>query len=209
MSSPQRPPRPDEDDLVRFHNGDTLDNIPVIRVPEREGARSKWGLAVVLVPAVALVAALAGVGLTVLLGHPGPDKAGAPAASTAPVTSHSSASPSPSPSQAEPTVTTQAAAVEQVRIIQAPQTGGDPSTTFCLVYNGATSGTAREAILLMNAAGYQCTDMLPYDPSGTGPFSTEAPECSPPQRLAVLSFVDSSSWGDGLFFTCLARNHGA
>lgn len=28
----QRPLRPDEE-LVRFHNGDTLDNIPIVRLP--------------------------------------------------------------------------------------------------------------------------------------------------------------------------------
>ncbi|WP_143570761.1 hypothetical protein [Streptomyces acidiscabies] len=31
MSTPQRPPRPDE--VLAFHNGDTLDDIPVVRVP--------------------------------------------------------------------------------------------------------------------------------------------------------------------------------
>ncbi|GAA1934315.1 hypothetical protein [Streptantibioticus ferralitis] len=34
---PERPPRPDED-LIRFHNGDTLDNIPIVQVQ----ARRRW-----------------------------------------------------------------------------------------------------------------------------------------------------------------------
>ncbi|MEU2115213.1 hypothetical protein ABZ567_06070 [Streptomyces sp. NPDC016459] len=59
---PQRPPRPDED-LERFHNGDTLDNIPIIRVRKQ----FPWKLVVAAVGGSLLIAAC----LLVLVFHPG------------------------------------------------------------------------------------------------------------------------------------------
>ena len=220
--SPQRPPRPDEEDLVRFHNGDTLDNIPVVRLREDAAQRHpwlKWGGLAVLAGAVG---ALAGFGVASLIGGTSPQGAdtAAHAAPTAAATSTTTASPetdsatpsasiwtAPSPSTEPPEITTQAG-LEQVRVIQAPATGGDPSTSYCLVYTGSDSGGVKDAILLANTPAYQCTDLLPYDLTH-GAFLTEMPECEPQSRAAVLSFADSAGWGEAVYFTCLTRHHGA
>ncbi|MFE5023129.1 hypothetical protein ACFRAO_07305 [Streptomyces sp. NPDC056656] len=51
-----QPPRPDKDGLARFHNGDTLDNIPVVRLPDPATSskrRRHWlHTPVILVPAM-------------------------------------------------------------------------------------------------------------------------------------------------------------
>ncbi|MGW2501842.1 hypothetical protein ACWCXL_12120 [Streptomyces sp. NPDC001588] len=231
---PKRPPRPDEEELLRFHNGDTLESIPVIRLPEapaptptRSGL-NVWALGLAAVGA-AVVGGLAAIG-AVQLAHGGTPKqpveaasspeavAAAPSPTTAAPTPASKPSPSttasrhtatsrPSPSGKAPGVTS-ARALEQVRIIEAPATGGDPSTTYCLVYTGSESAGQREAILLANAPAYQCTDLLEYDPVN-GSLHESPPVCEPPSRTAQLTFDPSSSWGDAMYFACVGRNHGA
>ncbi|MGV9242571.1 hypothetical protein [Streptomyces sp. NPDC003710] len=101
-----------------------------------------------------------------------------------------------------------APALDYVRIIQAPATGGDPSTTYCLVYTGSESEGHKEAILLSNAPAVQCADLLTYDPVN-GSLHDSAPICESPSRPAVLAFDPSAGWGATSYFACLTRNHGA
>ncbi|MEU6765722.1 hypothetical protein ABZ916_24785 [Streptomyces sp. NPDC046853] len=207
--SPQRPPRPDrpDEELARFHNGDTLDNIPIVRSPSPpEPPRQGW--LVLLALAVAAVGALAGVGIVSLAGGDDPagkEQAAAPPARTsAPPSTHSA------PSDPAPSPTVQTAGVEQVRIIQTPQTGGDPSSDYCLVYTGSFSGPVREAILLMGAPAYQCSELLPFDPSGETPaFTVDVPDCVAPARPAVVTFAEPGGWEGEVQYTCLTEHNGA
>lgn len=227
--SPQRPPRPDDEELIRFHNGDTLDNIPVIRLPAAAPpAPQPWSrltLACVAVLAAA-VSGLAVVGILHLAasGSPHTDarppiapsavasSAGSPVSSppaSSPPTSAPAPSSSASPSQSESLAVAAQPQLEQVRIIQAPATGGDPGTSYCLVYTGSESGGVKEAILLANAPAYQCTDLLQYDPEGAGSFSEQEPSCEPPSRAAVLTFAENSEWAGAVYFSCLTRHTSA
>ncbi|MGW6747616.1 hypothetical protein [Streptomyces sp. NPDC055006] len=215
-----QPPRPDEDDLARFHNGDTLDNIPIVRLPSADPMSRRrraffWGSAIV---SFALLGAGLGVGVVRWSGgrapaastHTAPEPTakaqGAPRSTKATPSAKASVTPwaEPSPS-AEIAKGSQ---LEQVQIIQAPATGGDPSTTYCLVYTGGGSGSTRDAILLSNVPAYQCTDLLPYDPVN-GAWSTVAPDCASPSRPAVLSFTDATEWAGAVYFTCLTKHSGA
>lgn len=212
MTDRPRPPRPDKEDLDRFHNGDTLDNIPVVRLPEQPhhtpspfGLRS-WTLGLAAV-AVATVGALAAVGALQLAQGEAPTRPVAEASSPD-AREVVSSQPAPTPSAAESPEITRASTPEQVRIIQAPVTGGDISTTYCLVYTGSDSGGVREAILLANAPAHQCADLLSYDPV-IGSLYESVPTCEPPARTAMLVFDASSSWGNALYFTCLAQHTGA
>jgi hypothetical protein len=223
---PQRPPRPDEADLVRFHNGDTLDNIPVVRPPEiplvrppepAPPPRRFWLTAAAVAVPVALIGALIGAVVAETAGDRGPrTDAGPPAESSAPVeTAPSSptprasiATPPAGPSPGESLTVAAGPQLEQIRVIQAPATGGDPSTAYCLVYTGSDSSGVKDAILLANAPAYQCTDLLPYD-EYEGSFATEVPYCEPPARSAVLSFAESSEWAGAVYFTCLTQHTGA
>ncbi|WP_409062309.1 hypothetical protein [Streptomyces sp. SYP-A7185] len=201
--TPQRPPRPDEE-LARFHDGDTLDSIPVVR-PSPPPERRRCLRLILLALAVSAVGALAGVGVVSLSEGKGSDGkeqvAAPPARSSTPLSSYSA------PSSAPPSSTTR---VEQVRIIQTPQTGGDPGADYCLVYTGSFSGTAREAILLMGAPAYQCSELLPFDPSGETPaFTVEVPDCVAPARPAVVTFAEPGGWENELQYTCLTEHNGA
>jgi len=99
--SPERPPRPDE--VLAFHNGDTLENIPVVREPR--GRRLPWRA----VAAGGAVAIVVGACTAVILGRPAGSghaaTAGAPPRATprAAATLHverAVPSPSPTPSSA-------------------------------------------------------------------------------------------------------------
>lgn len=210
-------PRPDEDDLARFHNGDTLDNIPIVKLRSaapmsRRRQAFLWGSAIV---SFGLIGALIGVSAVRWAG----DRP--PAASThAGSESTAKGQGAPRSAMTMPSVTpwtepspsveaTKESQLEQVQVIQAPATGGDPSTTYCLVYTGSGSGSTRDAILLSNVPAYQCTYLLPYDPAGNGAWSTVAPDCTPPARPAVLSFTDRTGWAGAVYFTCLTKNSGA
>ncbi len=223
---PQRPLRPDEEEeLARFHNGDTLGGIPVVRPappsppqPIREAGRRLRPAAIAAVAlAAAVVGGLAGVGVLALAEDEGqgqrPEVA-APAA-TPPVAEQTMPAPdavepsrAPTPETSEPVVEQQSAALEQVRIIQTPATGGDPGSTFCLVYTGSSSGPERDAILLMNAPAYQCSELLPYDGVNSA-FTTEAPLCEAGSRTAVVSFAEAGGWESELMYTCLTAAAGA
>ncbi|MEU9576343.1 hypothetical protein [Streptomyces chilikensis] len=209
----QRPLRPDEEAelLERFHNGDTLDNLPVIQPPPPPSRHTPPGQLIAAAVGVALLAGAGGALVAWYAADPETPTA-APASST-----RTSAPPASSPAAAlspkgdpepAPEGTARTADIEQVRIIQTPATGGDAGATYCLVYTGSSSGPEREAILLLNAPAYQCADLLPYDPA-VGPFMTEAPTCEEPSRAAVLSFADSAAWGEDLMYTCLTEHNGA
>lgn len=222
--TPARPPRPDEEDLLRFHNGDTLDNIPVVRLPEHTAAPPQpaglsWWKVGALGLGVAALGALATVGALQLAAGDG--RSGPPAAARTPDAPDaaaaeqdaSTATPSPTPTASGPSgsdspAITSASGVEQVRVIQAPATGGDVATTYCLVYTGSEDDGQKEAVLLADAPAYQCGDLLSYDPVH-GSLHDTVPVCEPPSRAAMLVFDPSSSWGDSLFFACLTQHHGA
>ncbi|GLW51390.1 hypothetical protein Stsp02_70510 [Streptomyces sp. NBRC 14336] len=210
---PQRPLRPDEEEaLARFHNGDTLDNIPVVRLPTR---RARWWPLVAVVAGVGVVGGLVGAGVALFQGR-GAQAQGGPGVSASPSGSFGgngeSSSPSAAASEAPPSVLAEPSpsGPEQVRVIQTPPTGGDPGASYCLVYTGSASGPEREAILLMNAPGYQCHDLLPFDPTGLTPaFTTDAPLCEAPSRAAVVNFAEVGGWEGELMYTCLTRHSGA
>jgi hypothetical protein len=213
---PQRPPRPDEEDLVRFHNGDTLDNIPVVRVTQGKPPRPPWLHWAAVVVGVGLLGGLAGAGVARLGSDEDPPvSAQAPTPSASPSVPAEAAplvssTPSTSQAPAPGLETTVQSSLEQVRIIQTPPTGGDPSSSYCLVYTGSSSGPEREAILLMNAPAVQCADLLPYDPTGQHPaFTTEAPICEAPSRAAVVSFAETGGWENEVLYTCLTEHNGA
>lgn len=234
-----RPPRPDEDDLARFHNGDTLDNIPI--VPSDATAQPirphrSWAKAGVLTLAagvgVAAVGGLVGAGVARFVA--GPERPAAAATPSARVSTHTAAplpassspkrtpapssagavppsvppQPSPPPPSPVPTptyspspeITTQSG-LEQVQVIQAPPTGGDPEVSYCLVYTGTWSGDTRDAILLANAPAYQCTDLIDY-------VDTAAPDCIAPSRAAVVAFAEGPGWAGDVVFACLTRHTG-
>ncbi|WP_329560925.1 hypothetical protein OG711_26840 [Streptomyces uncialis] len=208
---PKRPLHPDEEP-VRFHNGNTLDNMPV--PPEYRPGSSRtpgWKLAVAAVGS-GVLGALVIVGIGSLMDSGPREPVSRPgAAASAAVERKPSVSPS---TQVRPSaaaeVEVKAAPLEQVRIIQTPPTGGDAGSTYCLSYTGSSSGAEREAILLMGAAGYQCDDHLRFDPSGeTSAFSTTAPECGGGSRPAVLSFAETGGWEGEVMYTCLTGQRGA
>ncbi|MFG3323915.1 hypothetical protein ACGF3J_38330 [Streptomyces sp. NPDC048171] len=224
--SPQRPLRPDEEEeFARFHNGDTLDGIPVVR-PEpplspqqvrQPGRRPRPAVIAAVTLAAAVAGGLAGLGVLALSGDDGQEQQPEAAASdtTPPVAVQTTLAPdatepsqAPVPEVSEPAVEQQSAALEQVRIIQTPATGGDRGSTFCLVYTGSSSGPERDAILLMNAPAYQCSELLPYDGVNSA-FATETPLCEAGSRAAVVSFAEAGGWESELMYTCLTAAVGA
>ncbi|MEV7004352.1 hypothetical protein AB0N62_43060 [Streptomyces sp. NPDC093982] len=206
---PQRPPRPDEEDLIHFHNGDTLDNIPIIKPPEAAPWRRFLLTAGAIAVPVAAVGALVGAAAAELADGRGPRTEAQPPAKSSQTASVPPAEPSARPSPSESLAVAAQPQLEQVNVIQAPATGGDPATSYCLVYTGSDSAGVKDAILLANAPAYQCADLLPSDPEDLGAFSAQAPSCDPPARAAVLSFAETSEWAGTVSFTCLTLHTGA
>ncbi len=220
---PQRPLSPDEEEeLARFHYGDTLGGDPVVcpappQQAQEPAARPRAAVVAAVALAAAIVGGLAGLGVLALTRDDGQERqpeAAAPAA-TPPVAEHTTPAPdvgepsqAPTPEVSGPGVGQQSDALEQVRIIQTPATGGDPGATFCLVYTGSSSGPGRDAILLMNAPAYQCSELLPYDGVNSA-FTTEAPICETTSRAAVVSFAEAGGWESELMYTCLTAAAGA
>lgn len=198
--------------MVRFHAGNTLDNVPVPPGHRPGSGRTPgWKVAVAAVGS-GVLGALVIVGIGSLIDG-GPRQPVTKPGSTASAAPDRQPSASPS-SQVRPSaaaeVEAKAAPLEQVRVIQTPPTGGDPGSTYCLSYTGSSSGAEREAVLLMGAAGYQCDDHLPFDPGGeTSAFSTAAPECASGSRPAVLSFAETGGWEGEVMYTCLTEQRGA
>lgn len=111
-------------------------------------------------------------------------------------------------------------ALQRVNIISEPPTGGDPSVFYCVAWTGSASDTSRDAVLLMNAPGYQCGADL-VDPSGTRDalgdaivfYDTEQ-DCTPlypGTRLTYPAVLDYSSLGDqeSPKYVCLTEHVGA
>ncbi|MEW2546587.1 hypothetical protein AB0910_12540 [Streptomyces sp. NPDC047002] len=90
-----------DDDLIRFHNGDTLDSIPVVRIPPASAPRRR--IPVPLVAGVLALAVAAGIGGSALAHHLDRRATAAPAARTA-----------------DPQQTTAAAASSPAAVRQAP-----------------------------------------------------------------------------------------
>ncbi|MBO7936656.1 serine/threonine protein kinase [Streptomyces sp. S9] len=116
-------------------------------------------------------------------------------------------------------------ALQRVNIISEPSTGGDPGVSYCVAWTGSGSGsgsdTSRDAVLLMNAPGYQCGGDL-VSPAGTQEppgeytvvfFDTEQ-DCTPlypGTRLTYPAVLDYSSLDDGQppQYVCLSEHVGA
>lgn len=218
-----------EDELIRFHNGDTLHNIPVIRLPppppQKRQARTR--VAILAIGSAALAGAALGA-----LASTGGDSGSAPhAASSAPATTAApSALPTPAPTvtvyQAQPaetrTVTPDARpyrypyeGVETVHVVSAPPTGGDPGMDYCVTYTGFSEGGDLEAILMVNAPPYECEDFLfsthPSDGNGVWEEEEMPTDCAdtPGGRPAYVMFDIASGWYGGDAYTCLLTNDGA
>lgn len=217
-----------DEEMIRFHNGDTLDSIPIVRIPEPERPRLPWRV-ITATLAVALGAGTA-VGL-VLASQDGPIHTVAtdPSTPSTAVSSSDVTSETPSPRVTVTTVVTttpptpQPEAVpteaedsyvqqapyadvnaESVYISQVPATGGDPSTDYCLNY---TDGSA---VLMAEAPKTLCHDFLfsTHPSDGQGVFETVPPLCAttPGGRLAQLYFDPSTMWSDDGVYTCLLLN---
>ncbi|MFF0001717.1 serine/threonine protein kinase [Streptomyces avermitilis] len=114
-------------------------------------------------------------------------------------------------------------ALQTVNIISEPSTGGDPGVLYCVAWTGSGSGngTSRDAVLLMNAPGYQCGADL-VNPTGTKDvlgdyavvfYDTEQ-DCTPlypGTRLTYPAVLDYSSLGDQEppKYVCLTEHVGA
>lgn len=264
---PQRPPRPDE--VLAFHNGDTLGNIPVIR--EAPPQRFPWKATM----AMGAVAIVVGFCAALLLDHPAPNgqvaDAEAHARSTpgavptervkaavaSPSATRSSsvrAAPSPSVSRTASCLPVRfkmpggpadcrskadicapgapwyladiealcggPAPLQAVHIISEPPTGGDPGSSFCLAWTGSGEGVGKDAVLLMNAPGYQCgaalvgADGQAVHPDGTSVFSAIPSDCTesyPDTRMTYPAVLDFPNDGGAQppQYVCVLANVGA
>ncbi|WP_432173950.1 serine/threonine protein kinase [Streptomyces sp. Tue6028] len=110
--------------------------------------------------------------------------------------------------------------LQKVSIISEPPTGGDPSVFYCVAWTGSGSDTSRDAVLLMNAPGYQCGADL-VSPSGSRDalgdavvfYDTEQ-DCTPlypGTRLTYPAVLDYSSLDDQQppQYVCLTEHVGA
>lgn len=149
----QRPLRPDEE-LDRFHNGDTLDSIPIVRLPVPSSRRPSllwWGAVIV---SVAVFGALAGAAVAHFAGDSdssAQDDGRSSAVGSTPLReSEPEVTPSASvsvwtapPASSESPEVAAETGPEQVSVIQAPTVQGDVATSFCLVYTGSWSEGGR------------------------------------------------------------------
>ena len=132
------------EDLIRFHNGDTLHNIPVVRLPPPANPhpRQAWRKVAATVAGATLAGVLGGwvIGKTVggaVAGRPASASSGQPAVTTTapsptPTVTVRQAQPVPEPAPSwrrEPS-----AGMELVHVIISPATGGDPSMDYCITY---------------------------------------------------------------------------
>lgn len=206
-----------EEDMIKFHNGDTLDSIPVIRDISAQSSplvtnRQLWCISLGL---ALVTGAVTGLVLSQHDGSPAPNRAAAVSPSAVVTTK----APAPVPTvTATATVTTRATvevprsyaqpSVEQVYVVRAPATGGDPGTDFCFSYDDSYGTT-----LLADAPAYLCRDFLfsTHPKDGLGVFEETVPDCSatPGGRAAQINFSAQSGWGPSTLYTCLLRNDGA
>ncbi|MFE4698725.1 serine/threonine protein kinase [Streptomyces sp. NPDC056738] len=110
--------------------------------------------------------------------------------------------------------------LQRVNIISEPSTGGDPGVFYCVAWTGSANDTSRDAVLLMNAPGYQCGADL-VSPSGTRDAQGQAivfydteQDCTPlyaGTRQTYPAVLDYSSLGDqeAPTYVCLSEHLGA
>ncbi|MGW1963597.1 hypothetical protein ACWCPD_25605 [Streptomyces sp. NPDC001935] len=110
--------------------------------------------------------------------------------------------------------------LQRINVISEPSTGGDPGVFYCVAWTGSASDTTRDAVLLMNAPGYQCGADL-GSPSGTRDAQGQAivfydteQDCTPHYpgtRQTYPSVLDYSSLGDreAPTYVCLSEHLGA
>ncbi|MYZ09179.1 hypothetical protein GT028_17650, partial [Streptomyces sp. SID2999] len=112
-------------------------------------------------------------------------------------------------------------ALRTVNVISQPSTGGDPSSVYCLAWTGSASAGSRDAVLLMNAPGYQCGADLGSASGAQGVrggypvvfFDTEQ-DCTPVYpgtRLTYPAVLDYGTLGDEQprQYACLTEHVGA
>jgi len=219
-----------DDDQIRFHNGDTLDSIPVVpptvplppglkRLPYDPEVFPPRPLPARVTPVVASIitgAAVMGalVGMVVAWASRNEAPVAQPPASPVPSVVVSTVAPEP-PSPA-PTVTVQTApteteepeaAWEDVMIVAAPSTGGDPSTDYCLAYTYDGTNSLITAALLANAPAWQCDDYLfsthPSDMEGV--WEETPPDCTatPGGRTVRVAFDAMTDWSNTVLYSCV------
>lgn len=197
-----------EDDLIRFHNGDTLGNIPVVRPRDRSSSPPLRTLLIT----VAVAALVSGSAVGWALSQGGQETSAAPPPVKAAQATRSvppSFSPAPAPTitvwqaPSDPTPEAEPEPVETIYVGDAPATGGDPSTDYCIFYTDHGS-----AVLLANAPDYLCDDVIfsTHPSTGSGVWEEEAPDCSatPGARPVFFVFGESTSWYGADAYTCLA-----
>ncbi|MFG2144325.1 hypothetical protein ACGFRG_09015 [Streptomyces sp. NPDC048696] len=261
---PSRPPEGPlhlDEDLIRFHNGDTLDNIPVVRNPR---PRRFTGKDIALAGIIVLVGAASGALLAL---HPsGRSSDGAPGDQRPETSLKSSAAAKDDPkpgthvASVPPTARTTCVtvtyktpagprdckstddickagapwytsaidslcgapvAIQTVRLLAQPTTGGDPGSSFCIAWTGSRDGVGRDGVLLMNASGYECgADVvdpqtgLAFNPAGSTRFSNTPQSCAdtyPLTRLTYPAVLDYSRLtpDEPAMFVCLTEHAGA
>lgn len=221
-----------EEDMIRFHNGDTLGSIPVVRADEPR-RRIPWRTITLTVGCAAFVGAV--VGLSFGMGSRSqPVQAETPASSPAVTADAKAVSSPPVPvvtvtaqetvtvAPSEPDYDLNGAGAgpemhgmewEQIYLEREPATGGDPGVDYCLSYAGEFSGGMPSAVLLANAPAYQCSDFLfsTHPSDGSGVFEEMPPDCSatPGARTAELWPGPDSAVIGQVMYTCLLMNDGA
>ena len=219
------------DESVRFHNGDTLDSIPVVRptvplppglrrlppdptvfppqAPGRNLAALGWVVAGALV-----VGALVGLSIASADNGAKVEASTSSEQPTAPAAEEAPSTPSPTPSlsiwQAPEQVPESVPEWEDIEVCSTPATGGDPSTDYCFSYAYDPESTTMQAALLANASDYACDDYLfsthPSDFEGV--WEERPPDCSstPGGRTARVYFGPMTDWSDVVLYTCLLSN---
>ncbi|MFJ5532504.1 hypothetical protein [Streptomyces sp. NPDC093261] len=172
---PERPPRPDED-LIRFHNGDTLDNIPIVRL----ASRRPWkGIALGAVAVLALGACVAA--LVMHAGSKRPAVAAtalgavkSSAASSPPPSRRPSPIPSPTPSPTRPAAAAAASASPACIKVHFKGAQGDvscqPVSAVC--EDGAPYYHAQIDELCGGPPTLQTVHLISQPPTGGDPGST-------------------------------------
>ncbi|MFB6525630.1 serine/threonine-protein kinase [Streptomyces sp. NPDC056399] len=110
----------------------------------------------------------------------------------------------------------------RVHLVSQPETGGDPSTTFCIAWTSEEMGTDRSGALLLNAPGYQCGATLVGAVDGQAVhldgesvvFYDSPQECTPSYpgtRLTYPAILDYSRLDAEvpLAYVCLVEHVGA
>ncbi|MDT0377268.1 hypothetical protein RM572_00565 [Streptomyces sp. DSM 42041] len=231
--------QPDPDrEKERFHNGDTLPGgIPAIRLPTvptharpappetttRPGVRR--GALFLAAAAGAVVAGVIAAAVTNAGDAPTPAAGQQPAEASASASSSAEPAttlepteeptphpPSPTaPASTEPPAALAPAEPVVVNLVSSPSTGGDIGSTYCIAWTGSSSSIGRDAVLLLEAPGYQCSAFLVTATDGqvTGPYGVmseqEITDCQAPGTYPAILH---NAW-DTTFYTCLLDHTGA